>query len=191
MTIKDYMNQIENDERLKNIPKFKYHPNPFFTRAFEETDEPEICECCGKETKIIYSVPFYSEEDVECICPECIASGRAAEKFDGAFQDAGCVDDIEDQDGEKLHELICRTPGYCGWQQEYWRAHCNDYCAFIGYVGVKELQEMGIMEEVLEDDTLESYDKEKIPDMVNGGSVQGYLFRCLHCGKYRICVDCD
>ena len=27
-------------------------------------------------------------------------------------------------DPEKLDELIHRTPGYSGWQQEYWRAHC-------------------------------------------------------------------
>ena len=40
---------------------------------------------------------------------------------------------------EKLDELIHRTPGYSGWQQEYWRAHCGDYCAYLGHVGAREL----------------------------------------------------
>ena len=43
------------------------------------------------------------------------------------------VDDGVD-DPEKLYELIHRTPSYSGWQQEYWRAHCGDYCAFLANV---------------------------------------------------------
>lgn len=27
--------------------------------------------------------------------------------------------------------------------------------------------------------------------IVNGGSCQGYLFRCLNCKKYILYVDCD
>ena len=67
------------------------------------------------------------------LCPECIANGEAARKYDGSFQDDFSLDDGVN-DPEKLDELIHRTPGYSGWQQEYWRAHCGDYCAFLGYV---------------------------------------------------------
>lgn len=70
-------------------------------------------------------------------------------KFDGEFQDVANVDSVSDS--QKLDELIHRTPGYCGWQQEYWIAHCDDYCAFVGYVGCvgwKELVEMGIDNEI-------------------------------------------
>ena len=43
------------------------------------------------------------------------------------------------------------------------------------------------------------YDGEKVIDGVEfenewlgkGGSPAGYLFRCLHCGKYRLNVDFD
>jgi len=65
-----------------------------------------------------------------------------------------------------------------GWQQEYWIAHCDDYCAFVGYVGWKELVEMGI-------------DNEMKECMYNEGSMQGYLFKCLHCGEHFLYVDCD
>ena len=96
-------------------------------------------------------------------------------------------------DDERLDELIHRTPGYHGWQQEYWRAHCGDYCAFLGYVGYKELEQMGIVDEVLDDTIWKEWMKPEtmLRNMVDGGSVQGYLFRCLHCGKYRLWVDCD
>jgi len=85
--------------------------------------------------------------DIAYLCPACIASGEAARKYDGSFQDDFSVDDGVD-DPEKLDELIHRTPGYSGWQQEYWRAHCGDYCAYLGHVGARELRALGVLEEV-------------------------------------------
>lgn len=51
----------------------------------------------------------------------------------------------------RLHELFHRTPGYISWQGEYWLACCDDYCAYIETVGTKELEEMGIANEVFAD----------------------------------------
>ena len=49
----------------------------------------------------------------DSLCPECIANGEAARKYDGSLQDDFAVDDGVD-DPEKLDELIHRTPGYSG-----------------------------------------------------------------------------
>jgi uncharacterized protein CbrC (UPF0167 family) len=99
------------------LPAFKYHPNcaelGIFTKA--ESGRPAVCQCCGKETEYYYNT-MYSVENVNCLCPDCVASGAAAEKFS--------VDDVK-----------------------------------------------------------EYLEKE--------GSLVGYLFQCLHCGKYRIWVDAD
>ena len=171
--------------------EFKYHPDPLATGAFLK-GEPRKCECCGRDTEIWYESPFYSVDDVECLCPECIANGSAAEKYDGQFQDDCSVDEVSDED--KLDELIHRTPGYHGWQQEYWPAHCDDYCAFIGYVGWNDLVKMGIDKEIENSygNQINGWDIEELKQgMINGGSVQGYLFKCLHCGQYRLQVDCD
>ena len=128
--------------------KFRYHPDPLKTGAFKN-DKTVICDRCNKETNVYYTNPFYSVKEIYALCPDCIASGAAAEKFDGAFQDSESVDEVSDP--EKLDELVHRTPGYCGWQQEYWRAHCGDYCAYLGNVGARELRALGVLEEVLDD----------------------------------------
>ena len=129
-------------------------------------------------------------EDIAYLCPECIANGEAARKYDGSFQDDFSVDDGVD-DPEKLDELIHRTPGYSGWQQEYWRAHCGDYCAYLGHVGARELRALGVLEEVLDDPMWDDEQKEMIRESVNGGHLQCYLFQCLHCGKHLVWMDFD
>ena len=97
-------------------------------------------------------------------------------------------------DDSKLDELIHRTPGYHGWQQEYWPAHCDDYCAFIGYVGWADLVRLEIDKQIEESygNEINGWDIEMLKqNLVNGGSLQGYLFKCLHCGQYRLQIDCD
>lgn len=172
------------------IPTFKYHPNPLATKAFEESKEGLVCDCCGEVTHIYYQTPFYSIDDVECLCPTCIANGNAATKFNGSFQDDLSIEEGVD-DLDKIDELIHRTPGYCGWQQEYWRVHCGDFCAYLGYVGASELKALGIMEEVLDDPIWDDEQKQMIKESVNGGHLQCYLFKCLHCGKHLVWMDYD
>ena len=114
----------------------------------------------------------------------------------GAFEES--VDGVTcDCCGQTTHVFytapffIYRTPGYHGWQQEYWRAHCGDYCAFLGYVGARELRALGALEDVLDDPMWDKGQKEMIRESVNGGHLQCYLFQCLHCGKHLIWMDFD
>ncbi len=175
----------------KNLPAFKYHPDPLKTGAFTTDETGVTCDCCEKETTIWYDGPFYAIDEIEALCPACIASGKAAEMFDGEFQDESSCDDVDDE--AKVEELCRRTPGYRGWQQEYWLAHCGDFCAFIGYVGWKEIEEMGLAAEIEKD--CEENGEQDIDHlrehMENDGHLQGYLFRCLTCGIHRIHADTD
>lgn len=169
---------------MKNLPVFKYHPNLY--DSGEVTFQRGTCQCCGQEVEA-YIQSMYCVEDVDCLCLDCVASGRAAEKFDGQFvQDAEPVSDPARRD-----ELFCRTPGYISWQGEYWLACCDDYCAYLGDVGAEELEEMGIADQVFEDyDAQGGYEDARLY-LEKGGSMAGYLFRCLHCGRYRLWVDAD
>ena len=175
---------MENTEAL---PKFKYHPNLYKTGIVNFNRG--ICQCCGKEVTAFIS-SMYSRENIRCICLDCVADGSAARKFDGTF-----IQDVEEPVGDpaRTDELLHRTPGYISWQGEYWLTCCDDYCEFIGDVGTEDLEKMGIADEVFRD-YCEKADVE--PDEIRdylepAGSCAGYLFRCCHCGKYRIWSDCD
>ena len=115
---------------------------------------------------------------------------KAARKFDATF-----VQDAEwegERDKEKDDELFLRTPGYLSWQGEYWLSCCDDYCAYLGTVGTRELKAMDIADEVFEEYYMRDDFFEDVEEyLVKDGSLCGYLFQCLHCGKYHLWVDAD
>ena len=178
----------QRQKLLQSLPHFIYHPDPLATGAFVE-GEAKLCPSCGKESNIYYNLMPYCIDNIKNLCPFCIANGLAAKKFDAEF-----VQDAEGQgelDPEKDHLLFCQTPGYFSWQGEYWLSCCQDYCAYLGTVGTRELKAMGIAEQVLADYE-ESGGYQDIEEyLVKDGSLCGYLFRCLHCQKYQIWVDAD
>lgn len=173
-----------------DLPRFKYNPDAVSLGIIK--NERTLCPVCEREREYVYMGPFYSVEEIGGICPWCIKDGAAARKYGGAFQDAGSCDPVEDQ--ARLEELTKRTPGYSGWQQEVWLGHCGDFCALKGYVGWNEVKHLA---EELEEDLIEitkdpRFSQENIERyMVKSGSMQGYLFQCLHCGKHRLAVDMD
>lgn len=178
----------QRQDLLKDLPHFLYHPDPLATGSFVE-GEVKVCPSCGKESNIYYDLTPYCIDNIENLCPRCIASGLAAKKFDAEFiQDAEWQGEL---DPEKNQLLFCQTPGYSSWQGEYWLSCCQDYCAYLGTVGTRELKDMGIAEQVLSDyEAREEYqDIEEY--LVKDGSLCGYLFRCLHCQKYQIWVGAD
>lgn len=169
---------------MKRI-KFKYHPNLYTDEVL--IHEEGVCNCCGKIVSE-YIGMAYSAEDIDCICLSCIHDGSAAEKFDAEFVQFA----EEVSDPEKRDELFKRTPGYISWQGENWLACCDDYCAYLGTVGIQELEELGIKEEVLADYAVQApaYPSDVIEEHLHkDGDLCGYLFRCLHCGKYRMYAD--
>ena len=175
-------------ERLKDLPQFRYYPDPVGTGAFEEGEE-KTCPCCGKKSTVYYSILPYCIENVENLCPICISNGEAARKYDATF-----VQDAEwngEPDKEKDEELFRRTPGYISWQGEYWLSCCDDYCAYLGTVGTRELKAMDIADEVFEEYEARNEFEDVREYLVKDGSLCGYLFRCLHCGKYHLWVDAD
>ena len=178
----------QRQKLLQSLPHFIYHPDPLATGAFVE-GEAKLCPSCGKESNIYYNLMPYCIDNIKNLCPFCIANGLAAKKFDAEF-----VQDAEGQgelDPEKDQLLFCQTPGYSSWQGENWLSCCQDYCAYLGTVGTRELKAMGIAEQVLADYE-ESGGYQDIEEyLVKDGSLCGYLFRCLHCQKYQIWVDAD
>lgn len=178
---------MPNDIVKVHRPIFKYHPNLYQNKGCV-VFRTNRCQCCGDKVDA-YVDTMYCEDDPFCICLACVASGAAADMYDGGF-----IDRAEPgPDNEKSMELFYRTPGYPTFQGEYWLACCNDYCAFIGEVSTEDLDEMGITDEVFADcckrKGIED-DPATRPHLTKGGPPCGYLFRCLHCGKYHLWWDC-
>ena len=175
-------------EKISSLPTFRYHPDPLGTGAFKE-GEPKTCPSCGEDHTIYYALRPYCVEELSHLCPTCIATGRAAQKFEAEFiQDAdwqGVMDKEKDQ------VLFCQTPGYSSWQGEHWLSCCRDYCAYLGTVGTRELEEMGIAEQVLAEYEARNEFQDVAEYLVKDGSMCGYLFRCLHCEQYHLWVDAD
>jgi uncharacterized protein CbrC (UPF0167 family) len=174
---------------MTTLPAFRYSPDALSLGIIKK--ESTHCPVCDQHRDYVYEGPFYSEEEVEGICPWCIKDGSAAEKFTGEFQDAASCEEVDKE--EYIIELTTRTPGYSGWQQEQWLSHCGDFCAFKGVAGWKELEHLKAelhydITNILSDPDLT---QEDLQQLQKGGSPQGYLFQCLHCGEYRLCVDAD
>lgn len=171
------------------FPKFKYHPDPISTGAIKESDE--VCECCGEARGYVYTSSLYAEEEVEFICPWCIADGSAAKKFDGMFSDdyplheAGVPEEV-------ISEVCEKTPGYNSWQQEVWQAHCGTACEFHGDAEKEELAKLEgealekfLSAEMIKPDVwkniLEHYEK--------GGNPAVYKFKCTDCSEVIYTID--
>jgi uncharacterized protein len=172
----------------KDLPIFKYNLDPVGNEIIVKRDS--VCPVCGEETEYVYEGPFYSVSNVSNICSWCIKNGMAAKKYNGIFQDDASCEDVDQL--EYIDELVHRTPGYIGWQQEVWLSHCGDFCAFEKYVQWDDIKSMATE---LEDDLKnirEDYglSQAELEVALNGG-LQGYLFKCVVCGKHRVTVDCD
>ena len=164
---------------------FKYHPNLYEDDVLVKA--AGICQCCGKPVQE-YIENIYCAEDVDCVCLQCVHDGSAAKKYDASF-----IEDAEHvSDPKKTKELFFRTPGYLTWQGEYWLACCDDYCQYLGRVGIAELEALGCREQVLAEYAARehAYPLDIVQEsLLKNGNMSGYLFRCSHCGKYRLWVD--
>ncbi|HKX29489.1 MAG TPA: CbrC family protein [Blastocatellia bacterium] len=182
-----------------NLPVFKYHPDPLGTGSVEPRDAR--CVCCEESKQYIYTGPVHAVTDLaELICPWCIASGFAHQKYGAEFNDQTSVGDgdhfaREAVPKEVIEEIAYRTPGFTGWQQGRWLVHCGEACAFLGLAGRKEIEEYrsrDLLESLRRDiDMDEEEFRSYLYSLDKKGSPTAYIFRCLHCGKYLGYSDFD
>lgn len=184
----------------QKMPFFKYHPDPIATGMVRACDDKTrlICDCCEKPTKYWYYSPFYwhvegyDNDENPTLCPDCIASGEAAKKYNGVFTSPDHCQFVNDH--EKIEELYYRTPAFESLQQGEWLAHCGDFCAFIGLArSWSDIEEMGLADAVIEGLAEKpcEFTLENIQGNLGCTLEMGYLFRCLHCGKVFLYVDRD
>lgn len=184
----------------ESFPKFRYFPDPIAAGSVVKSDV--ICICCNKSRGFIYKHRPCAQGNYRAkICPWCIADGSAAEFIGGKFStEIGLGGEREQWDSvpEAVSvEVTRRTPGFPTLQNDQWYTHCGDAAEFLGIVTKQALEARGgqafiDFRESLSDEASE-YGLESNSDLIDmideGGDGQGYLFRCLHCGKYGGFVD--
>ncbi|WP_130510106.1 CbrC family protein [Krasilnikovia cinnamomea] len=175
------------------LPPFRYHPDPVATGSV--VAEEVVCVCCGRQRPFTYVGPVYAVEELgRRLCPWCVADGQAASLFDAQFTEVGwrVPDDVA---AEVTEEVLQRTPGFAGWQQERWLHHCGDAAEFHGPVGAAEL---AAFPDALECVRLEvrgdgGWSAEQVEGYVQSLSKDGqptaYLFRCRRCGAHLAYSD--
>lgn len=132
----------------------------------------------------MYSGPIYAVDEIEVICPWCIADGGAAREFDADFTTVdGAPPDVP---MAVLDEVLHRTPGFAGWQQERWLFHCSDAAEYLGRVGYGDVANV---RSVLQALAADGWDSEILQYMRADGDLTGYLFRCRHCGTKLAYAD--
>jgi len=199
--------KIHEQTPSEPIPTLKYHPNPLATMSALDVhgiSKPKTCDCCGRKTNItcgIFGINFIPNEyshvkkaEVEPqLCLHCIANGSATTKFDGKFIDPD-ASDCPIHDPEKRDELAFRTLGTYSHRVSLWLTCCDDYCALIdcdqsGYVieirGIKHK----LKKRWLASEGSKIYTFEDVQKALDVGTHIGYLFRCIHCKKYRLYLD--
>jgi len=167
---------------MPQLPAFVYHPDPVATGSVVASDE--ACERCGEVRGLVYAGPTYAVEEIEFLCPWCIADGTAAQEFDAEFT---TVDGVSgDVPATVIDEVVHRTPGFAGWQQERWMFHCADAAEYLGRVGWDEVANLPNGVEALLKD---GWPEDQLRLMAVDGDLTGYLFRCRHCRRALAYAD--
>jgi uncharacterized protein CbrC (UPF0167 family) len=187
---------LDDPEAYMELPTFRYHPDPIGTGSIEVSDV--VCVVCQQARGYVYTSHAYSRKEYSnCICPWCIADGSAHGKLDVEFFDDVGIGGYGQWDKVSqvvIDEIVFRTPGFSGWQQERWFTHCEDAAAFLGRMGSEELRAYGEAIEVIRNYIGLNHKDERYElfEMLRkDGSPCAYLFRCLHCGTYGGYIDFD
>lgn len=156
------------------------------TGSIVESDSS--CKVCERRRGFVYRGPFFAVDEVETICPWCIADGSAAARFEGEFTDLHYIgwDNVSD---ETKDEVLRRTPGFAGWQHETWMAHCDDAATFLGRAGSAELHRLGseaidAIKSPLRDFRWTEEELDRYVAVLDAdGEPTAYIFRCTQCGS--------
>ena len=176
------------------LPEFKYHPDPVATGSIAVS--AATCPVCKQSRGYAYTALPYGTEDVENICPWCIADGSAHKQFGVEFTDPGGIGDYqqwENVPSEVVEEIAFRTPGFSSWQSERWYTHCGDAAEFLGPMGKEDFVKLGpeVVETFRVESGLEGDEWEFYFSRLNRKfDATAYLFRCRQCGKLGGYSDC-
>lgn len=136
---------------------------------------------------------LYCIDEIEDVCPWCIADGSAARKWDATFNNVdGATERVPKQ---VLDEIRLRTPNFETWQDYNWLFSDNDALVFVGEVDGKALlaesndSKIEACLSALSKWNFGSPVEDVLPHVKIGGQPAVYLFRDRDTGFYRAFSD--
>lgn len=182
---------------MSGRPAFRYFAPGAIDAVMTATDAP--CECCKAAPGELYNGPIFGPRDVEMLCLDCIASGRAARELGCSFAEVGTVREIHrdidyaagDVPTEVLAELRQRTPAYVSWQGPVWLFHCSDGGVFHGDASGADVLQASPESRAHFESNFDVPWREVTDGYVRGGHDSLYRFDCRHCGLVMFHWDCD
>lgn len=191
--------KFEEANQPKSLPEFKYFKDPYGFGSFVASDK--TCICCKQIKGYIYTGSFFSfKHEVNEFCPWCVHNGKAAKKFDGAFNaEILYANYTEVKDKQNLKIAGERTPSIYTWQELDWPVRDGDLCRFIDSIGWEEIQklpEITILElkQRLKKEYNLSSDEQLqglLQSIAKDGHHCGYLFQSIPTGVYVVYEDWD
>lgn len=169
-------------EQTKELPRFKYHPDPIETQRIKKSFDQ--CKCCLKKRGYIYA--GFTGDESDPLCPWCIADGTAGKKFDLWL----CTLSSYEIPKPIIDELQLRTPGFMSWQEMDWSVHCNDACEYHGMPKAKYLRTLDQkqVDRILEATNMDQDGWDQLMDGITPETEdcvmddpEIHLFICRHC----------
>ena len=175
------------------LPRFRYHPDPLRSGSIEPSTAK--CSVCGQARGYVYTGPAYAAADLSGrLCPWCIGSGEAHQRFAVTFTDSEALAD--EIPAAAVEEILERTPGFNTWQSGSWPACCDDATAFLSPLGFAEVRashhelEGPIVSHIVHGlhisgsaalRLLEALQRENSPTL--------FLFQCSQCGQFHFHIE--
>lgn len=148
-----------------------------------------VCECCGETTKLYSEMGIHSGEECDILCPDCIANGRAAERFHGKFNELeeGCGSP------ECAQTVESKTPRLPANQEYLWKVCCGKPCVYLKRATHEDVEKLSLWEKLKEtycDEIIPFSDLREMLGEEEDDSLL-MLFRCKECGKLHAIIDLD
>lgn len=173
----------------ETLPEFEHFPNPMQNGCIVE--KQTYCRCCNQSRAFMYVGPIYSTDEIDEVCPWCIADGKAASKWSASFNDVYLAS--SEVPSGVIETISQRTPGYETWQGNKWLFSESDALIFVGEVDGNELlngndvAKIGACRDALSE---WNFPKEfDLSNLVIGGQPAIYLFRDKVSGNFKAYAD--
>lgn len=172
-------------------PHFRFHPDPL--RSGSVIAKAVTCRACERQRDHAYVGPIHGEQELDALCPWCIADGTAHRRFGALFHELAFASDVAPEVAIEIEE---RTPGFDTWNPIDWPTCCALPMAFVETAGIAEIRarhralEGELMGTIVHELGISGGAAHRFLDSLRReASPSVHVFHCLTCDHTTGCID--